>query len=92
LEILELIYMSPLRAREKTILPLALKLWYNPSGANRSCSTPLHRTATPSPQTASSRRKPCDLATRPPASKLLGAPGSHLRPPSLQSLFCGLTK
>jgi hypothetical protein len=26
LEILELIYMSPLRAREKTILPLALKL------------------------------------------------------------------
>jgi hypothetical protein len=33
--------MSPLRARQKTTLPLALKLWYNPSGANRSCSTPL---------------------------------------------------
>jgi hypothetical protein len=46
LETLELIYMSPLRARQKTTLPLALKLWYNPSGANRSCST-LHRTATP---------------------------------------------
>jgi hypothetical protein len=45
-----------------TTLPLALKLWYNPSGANRSCSTPLHRTATPSLQTASSRRKPCDPA------------------------------
>jgi hypothetical protein len=44
LEILELIYMSPLRARQNTTLPLALKLLYNPSGANRSCSTPLHRT------------------------------------------------
>jgi hypothetical protein len=29
---LELIYMSPLRAMQKTKLPLALKLWYNPSG------------------------------------------------------------
>jgi hypothetical protein len=38
--------MSPLRARQKTTLPLALKLRYNPLGANRSCSTPLHRTAT----------------------------------------------
>jgi hypothetical protein len=52
LESLELIYMSPLRARQKTTLPLALKLWYNPLGANRSCCTPLHRTAMPSPQTA----------------------------------------
>jgi hypothetical protein len=34
LETLELIYMSPLRARQKTTLPLALKLRYNPSGAN----------------------------------------------------------
>jgi hypothetical protein len=60
LETLELIYMSPLRARQKTTLPLALKLWYNPSGENRSCSTPLHRTATPLPQTVSSRREPYD--------------------------------
>jgi hypothetical protein len=90
LETLELIYMSPLRARQKATLPLALKLWYNPSGANRSCSTPLHRMATPLPQT--SRHKPCDPATRPPASKLLGAPGSRLRPPSLRSWFCGSTK
>jgi hypothetical protein len=30
LETLELIYMSPLRARQKTTLPLALKLWYKP--------------------------------------------------------------
>jgi hypothetical protein len=92
LETLELIYMSPLRARQKTTLPLALKLRYNPSGANRSCSTPLHRTATPSPQTASSQCKPCDPATCPPASKLLGAPGSCLCPPSLRSWFCGSTK
>jgi hypothetical protein len=83
LETLELIYMSPLRAKQKTTLPLALKLRYNPSGENRSCSTPLHRTATPLPLTASSRREPCDSTTRPPASKLLGAPGSRLRPPSL---------
>jgi hypothetical protein len=92
LETLELIYMSPLRARENTTLPLALKLWCNPSGANRSCSTPLHRTATPSPQIASSWRKPCDSATRPPASKLLNEPGSRLRLPSLRSWFCGSTK
>jgi hypothetical protein len=92
LESLELIYMSPLWAKQKTRLPLALKLRYNPSGANRSCSTPLHRTATPLPQTASSRRKPCDPAMHPPASKLLGAPGSPLRPPSLRSWFCGSTK
>jgi hypothetical protein len=92
LETLKLIDMSPLRARQKTTLPLALKLWYNPSGANRSCSTPLHRTATSSPQAASSRRKPCDPATCPPASKLLGVPGSRLRPPSLRSWFCGSTK
>jgi hypothetical protein len=92
LETLELIYMSFLRARQKTTLPLALKLRYNPSGANRSCSTSLHRMVTPLPQTASSRRKPCDPATRPPASKLLGAPGSRLRPPSLRSWFCGSTK
>jgi hypothetical protein len=32
LETLELIYMSPLQARQKTTLPLALKLWYNPLG------------------------------------------------------------
>jgi hypothetical protein len=76
---LELIYMSPLQARQKTTLPLALKLWYNPSGADRSCSTPLHRTVTPLPLTTSSRRKPCNPAMRPPASKLLGAPGSRLR-------------
>jgi hypothetical protein len=56
LETLELIYMSPLRPRQKTTLPLALKLRYNPSGANRSCSTPLHHTATPLPQTTSSRQ------------------------------------
>jgi hypothetical protein len=31
LETLERIYMSPLRARQKTTLPLTLKLWYNPS-------------------------------------------------------------
>jgi hypothetical protein len=92
LETLELIYMSPLRPRQKTTLPLALKLRYNPSGANRSCSTPLHRTTTPLLQTASSRRKPCDPAMRPPASKLLSAPGSRLRPPSLRSWFCGSTK
>jgi hypothetical protein len=92
LETLELIYMSPLWARQKTTLPLALKLRYNHLGANRSCSTPLHRTATPLPQTASSRRKPCDPATRPPALKLLGVPGSRLRPPSLRSWFCGSTK
>jgi hypothetical protein len=65
--------MIPLRARQKTTLPLALKLWYNPSGANRSCSTPLHRTATSLPQTTSSRHKPYGPATRPPTSKLLGA-------------------
>jgi hypothetical protein len=92
LETLELIYMSHLRARKKTTLPLALKLRYNPSGANRSCSTPLHRTATPLPQTASSQHNPCDPATCPPASKLLGTPGSRLRPPSLRSWFCGSTK
>jgi hypothetical protein len=92
LETLELIYMSPLRARQKTTLPLTLKLWYNPSRENRSCSTPLHRTVTLLPQTASSRCKPCEPATRPPASKLLGAPGSRLRPPSLRSWFCGSTK
>jgi hypothetical protein len=92
LETLELIYMSPLRPRQKTTLPQALKLRYNPSGANRSCSTLLHRTATLLPQTASSRRKPCDPATRPSASKLLGAPGSRLHPPSLLSWFCGSTK
>jgi hypothetical protein len=38
--------MSPFWARQKTTLPQALKLSYNPSGANRSCSTPLHRTHT----------------------------------------------
>jgi hypothetical protein len=32
LETLKLIYMSPLRASQKTTLPLALKLWYNPQG------------------------------------------------------------
>jgi hypothetical protein len=84
--------MSPLRPRQKTTLPVALKLRYNPSGANRSCSTLLHRTAMPLPQTASSRRKPCDPATCPPASKLLGAPESRLRPQSLWSWFCGSTK
>jgi hypothetical protein len=36
LETLELIYMSLFWARQKTTLPLALKLWYNLSGANRS--------------------------------------------------------
>jgi hypothetical protein len=92
LETLELIYMSPLRARQKTTLPLALKLWYNPLGANTSCSIPLHRTATLLPQTASSRRKPCNPATRPPASKLLSAPGTRCRPPSLRSWICGSTK
>jgi hypothetical protein len=76
LKTLELIYMSPFRARQKTTLPLVLKLWYNPLDVNRSRSTPFHRTTTPSPQTASFRRKPRDPATRPLASKLLGAPGS----------------
>jgi hypothetical protein len=45
------IYKS-LRAGQKTKLPLALKLWYKPLWANRSCSTPLHRTTTPSSQSA----------------------------------------
>jgi hypothetical protein len=76
LKTLELIYMSPFRAGQKTTLPLVLKLWYNPLEVNRSRSTPFHRTTTPSPQTASFRRKPHDPATRPLASKLLGAPGS----------------
>jgi hypothetical protein len=92
LETLELIYMSPFRARQMTTLLLALKLWYNPLGANRSCSSHLHRTATPSPQTVSSWCKHSDPATRPPALKLLGAPGSHLHPSSLWSWFCGSTK
>jgi hypothetical protein len=92
LETLKLINMSPLRAGQKTTLPLALKLWYNPSGANRSCGTSLHHTAMPSPQTASSQRKTCDPSTRPPASNLLGAPGSRLRPPSLRCWFCSSTK
>jgi hypothetical protein len=91
LKTVELMFMSPLRARQKTTLPLALKLRYNPSGANRSCSTPLHRTATPLTQSASSRCKPCDPATHPSASKLLGAPESRLCPPSLRSWFCGST-
>jgi hypothetical protein len=47
------IYVSP-PGQAKDHTTLALKLWYNPLGANRSCSTPLHRTATPLPQTASS--------------------------------------
>jgi hypothetical protein len=38
------------------------------------------------------RRKPYDPATRPPASKLLSAPESHLRLLSLRSWFCGSTK
>jgi hypothetical protein len=92
LETLELIYMSPSRARQKTTLPLALKLWYKPLRGNRSCNTPLHRTTMPSPQSASSRRKPCDPAMHPPASKLLVAPVSCLRPPSLRSWFCSSTK
>jgi hypothetical protein len=85
LETVELIYISPLRAWQKTTLPLALKLRYNPSGATRSCSTPLRRTATSLPQTTSSRREPCDPATRPPASKLLGAriPSPPAEPPVL---------
>jgi hypothetical protein len=74
---------------EMTKLPLALKLWYKPSGAYRSSSTPLHRTTTSLPQSASSRRKPCDPATCLVASKLLSMPGSRLRPPSLRSRFCG---
>jgi hypothetical protein len=49
LETLELIYINSLRARQKTTLPIALKLWYSPSVANRSCNTPLHRTVTPLP-------------------------------------------
>jgi hypothetical protein len=80
------IYESP-PGQAKDTLPLELKLWYNPSGENRSCSTPLHRMATPLPQTASSRRKPCDPTTCLPTSKLLDAPGSRLHPPSLQSGF-----
>jgi hypothetical protein len=34
LEILELIYMSPSRARQMTTVPLALKLWYKPLRGN----------------------------------------------------------
>jgi hypothetical protein len=57
------------------------------------CDTnPSARTATPLPQTVSSRHKPCDPATHPPAPKLLNTPGSRLRPPSLRSWFCGSTK
>jgi hypothetical protein len=43
-------------------------------------------------QTASSRRKPYDPATRPSASKLLGVPGSRLRSPSLWSLVLWLNQ
>jgi hypothetical protein len=47
--------------------------------------------ATLPPQTTSSRCKHCGPATCPPASKLLGAPGSRLRRPSLRTWFCGST-
>jgi hypothetical protein len=78
--------LSPLSVHgdnRKMKLPLLHNLSTNPSGANWSCSTSLHRQATPSPQSASSRRKPCDLATCPSTSKLLDAPGSRLCLPSL---------
>jgi hypothetical protein len=46
----------------------------------------VHRS--PRPPDTSPAIPPCV----PPASKLLGAPGSRLRPPSLRSWFCGSTK
>jgi hypothetical protein len=89
---LELIYISPSGSGKWPSYPYHLSCDTNTLGANRSCSTPLHRTTTPSPQSASSWRKPCDPATCPPASKLLGAPRSRLHPPSLRSWFCGSVK
>jgi hypothetical protein len=76
---LELIHMSPSGSGKTPSYTWHLCCDTNPSGANKSCSTPLHRMSTPSPQSASSWRKPCDPTMCPPALKLLGTPGSRLR-------------
>jgi hypothetical protein len=65
---------------------------HTPQGHFCQVANILHRASTPSPHCASSQCKPCDIVACPSTSKLLGAPGSRLRPPSLSSWFCGSTK
>jgi hypothetical protein len=50
--------MSPFGLGKRPRYPYHLSCDTNPSGANGSCSTHLHRTTTPSPQTASSDVSP----------------------------------
>jgi hypothetical protein len=75
-ETLELYIWSPSGLGKWPSYLYNLKWDTHPSGAIWSSSTPLLRTVVPLSQSMSSRRKPCDPATCPPTSKLLGTPVS----------------